>query len=223
MEKLHIIYWTVLIIGGYILGSVMFAREIPKLFGYGDITLTSDDGNPGAANAFKNCGVLCGSLCLFFDMLKGFIPVFLAYLIFGISSVQFSAVMLMPVLGHACSIFNHFKGGKCIATAFGVLIGCLPASYIGFLLAGLYILFSVVIKINPHRLRSIFTFLLFGAISLPLLISHRKNSIAYGCALISIVAIVKHTKYFASVKTADIENKECTENEEDPEIRKGNA
>lgn len=220
MERVHIFYWCFLIIGGYISGSVMYAREIPKLLGYGDITLKSDDGNPGASNAFKNCGVLCGSLCLFLDMLKGFVPVFAAYLIFGISSVQFAAVMFMPVLGHACSMFNHFKGGKCIATAFGVLIGCMPASYIVFLLAGLYILFSVFIKINPHRIRSILTFLLFGIISFPLLIAHRKTSVALGCALISSTAILKHTKRFSSAanESAEIESEKT-----DEEIREKRA
>lgn len=223
MDRLNTIYWIILIVSGYILGSVMFAREIPKLLGYGDITLKSDDGNPGAANAFKNCGVLCGSLCLFFDMLKGFAPVFLANLVFGISSVQFAAVMLMPVLGHAYPIFNHFRGGKCIATAFGVLIGCMPSSYIGFLLAGLYILFSVLIKINPHRIRSIITFMLFAFISFPILLLHRKGSVALGCVGISAIAIIKHTKHFAHVSAAVSEAENGETNGEDNEIRENHA
>jgi acyl phosphate:glycerol-3-phosphate acyltransferase len=196
------LYW-IIIACGYLLGSVMFSKEIPLLLGYGDITEKSNDMNPGASNVFKNCGIPCGIACLFCDMLKGFLPVFIANFLFGIDSVRFALVMLAPVLGHAFPIMNHLKGGKCIATSFGVLIGCFPSSYIGFLLAGLYIFFSVFIKINPHRMRSIVTFLLF-ALFAPLILHYfHQPYVALGCILISAVAILKHTKIF--VPDADAE------------------
>ncbi len=64
------ICWSALIFGGYLFGSVMFARDVPRLFGYGDIAAKSDDGNPGAANVFKQCGVsinkaVSSSICMF--------------------------------------------------------------------------------------------------------------------------------------------------------------
>ena len=46
MNKLNILFWAILMIGGYTLGSVMFSKEIPKLLGYGDITEKSNDRNP---------------------------------------------------------------------------------------------------------------------------------------------------------------------------------
>ncbi len=197
------ICWSALIFGGYLFGSVMFARDVPRLFGYGDIAAKSDDGNPGAANVFKQCGVSMGLLCLFLDMLKGFAPVYIAYRLFGISSVRFSLVMFAPVFGHACSVLNHFRGGKCIATVFGVLIGCLPATHVGFILAGLYIFFSVVVKINPHRIRSILTFAMFLVVSLPLLLYAKKFSVALGVTLISGTAILKHMKWFEKCHEAE--------------------
>lgn len=112
MNKLNILFWAILMIGGYTLGSVMFSKEIPKLLGYGDITEKSNDRNPGASNVFKNCGVVCGMACLFCDMLKGFLPIFIANLFFGIDNVRFAVVMMMPVLGHAFPALNHWKGGK---------------------------------------------------------------------------------------------------------------
>ncbi len=195
MNKPNVLYW-IIIICGYALGSLMFSKEIPRIFGYGDITKKSDDMNPGASNVFKNCGIPCGILCLFCDMFKGFLPVFIANCLFGIDSVRFALVMLSPVLGHAFPIMNHFKGGKCIATTFGVLIGCFPSSYIGFLLAALYIFFSVAVKINPHRLRSLITFMLFALLAPPILHFYHQPYVALGCILMSVVAMLKHTKFF---------------------------
>ncbi len=205
MNKLNILFWAILIIGGYTLGSVMFSKEIPKLLGYGDITEKSNDRNPGASNVFKNCGVVCGMACLFCDMLKGFLPIFIANMFFGIDNVRFAVVMLMPVLGHAFPALNHWKGGKCIATSFGVLIGCMPSSYVGFILAGLYIFFSVIVKINPHRIRSIVTFLLFAVIAPPVLFIYHQIYVALGCVFISAVAILKHTKMFVPETDAAVQ------------------
>ena len=118
------VVWTLHIVAGYLLGSIMFCRWIPKLVLHKDVCALSDDHNPGAANVFQHCGVPAGLLCLFFDLSKGFLPVYLAAHTVGIEPMQFAAVMMAPVLGHATAPFDHFSGGKCIATAFGALCPC---------------------------------------------------------------------------------------------------
>ena len=110
--------WLALILGGFMLGSVMFSRILPRLIKGKDVTKLSDDGNPGAANVFSTCGIVLGMLCLLLDMGKGFAPVLLAQHLVDIHSMRFSAVLIAPVLGHALAPLNHFRGGKCIATAF---------------------------------------------------------------------------------------------------------
>ncbi len=151
--------WLALILGGFMLGSVMFSRILPRLIkGKEDVTKLSDDGNPGAANVFSTCGIVLGMLCLLLDMGKGFAPVLLAQHLVDIHSMRFSAVLIAPVLGHALAPLNHFRGGKCIATAFGVTLALLPTTCIVLVLAGLYIAFSTVLKISPNRIRSIVTF-----------------------------------------------------------------
>ena len=105
------VVWTLHIVAGYLLGSIMVCRWIPKLVLHKDVCALSDDHNPGAANVFQHCGVPAGLLCLFFDLSKGFLPVYLAAHTVGIEPMQFAAVMMAPVLGHATAPFDHFSGG----------------------------------------------------------------------------------------------------------------
>ena len=130
---------------GYFSGSMLFCSLIPKHLKGIDIVAVSPDGNPGAANVFIHCGWELGLVCLFFDMLKGFIPVFAAVKLLDASDWQFVFVMIAPVLGHAFSIFNGLRGGKCISTLFGETIALLPVSPVAPVLAGIYIFFSTLI------------------------------------------------------------------------------
>lgn len=177
---------------GFLLGSVMFSRILPRVFLKKDVCALSKDKNPGAANVFVHCGVPMGLLCLALDMAKGFVPVFLASRTTDVQKLLFAGVMVAPVLGHALAVFNDFHGGKCIATIFGVLIALLPLTPSGWLLAGLYILFSGVIRVKPNRKCSLLTFTLFGTIAGVLLTRHGKFSIAVGCVVMAFLAILKH-------------------------------
>ena len=192
---MNALVWILLISGGFLSGSILFSKIIPKLLLHKDICEISDDGNPGAFNAFTHCGKGVGMLCLLLDILKGFIPVFLASMLMRTDGVLFTLAMIAPVLGHATGLFNRFHGGKCIAVSFGVMAGIIPVTWIGFaILAALYILFSTVIKINPNRLRSIIVYALFAVISSTVLSVIGLNAVAAGCGLIGMIAIVKHLK-----------------------------
>lgn len=63
---------------GYLSGSIMYAYWLPKLICGENITVNSSDGNPGTANAYKNGGFFIGTLVLICELLKGFLPVYLA-------------------------------------------------------------------------------------------------------------------------------------------------
>ena len=183
------VVWTLHIVAGYLLGSIMFCRWIPKLVLHKDVCALSDDHNPGAANVFQHCGVPAGLLCLFFDLSKGFLPVYLAAHTVGIEPMQFAAVMMAPVLGHATAPFDHFSGGKCIA--FGVLLALVPMPTV-LLLAVPYIFFSVVWVIKPNRVRSIVAFAVFAAVACTYYTVTGLRSVGMGCGLIAGVAIVRH-------------------------------
>lgn len=199
MKPHELLLWYSWIIGGFLLGGIMFSRLLPKLLMGRDITKDTPDQNPGAANVFATCGAAMGLLCLALDLLKGFLPVYMASRSLDAAQLLFAAVLVAPVLGHAVGLFNHLHGGKCISTAFGVLLALLPVSRIIFLLAGLYIFFSVFVKINPNRRKSILVFTLFGIISVIYFVLNGQQSLALGCGMIGIIGVLKHTHRFSVV------------------------
>ena len=186
--------WMLFILIGFAMGGIMYGRILPEKLSHTDVSALSPDHNPGAANVFTYCGWKMGLLCLALDMGKGFLPVFTACRLSGgdLTDPMIAPLMLAPVLGHALAPFSRKKGGKAIACAFGVLLGLLPGSAAVFVLAFLYILFSTLVKIDPHRKRSIVTFSLFGLIALVGGIFKAHFPVGLGCVLISVVVVIKH-------------------------------
>ncbi len=105
---------------GYLLGSILFGELIAKLKGI-DIRSVGS-GNVGATNVGRALGKKYAVLVFLLDFLKGFLPASLGAAVFGISSFSFFLVALSPVLGHMFPLFAGFRGGKGVATAFGVLL-----------------------------------------------------------------------------------------------------
>lgn len=143
---------------GYLSGSVLYARVFAKLFGKEGMLELSRDHNPGASNAFIYGGFWCGLLTLVFDLLKGFLPVFL-YLahcrLRGEAASGLAFVIAAPVIGHIFPLFYECRGGKGIATTFGCLLGLLPTWQPVAVLAVFFIFFSVVLQISPHFHRTL--------------------------------------------------------------------
>lgn len=179
------------ILAGYLCGSVLFGKLFSIQFGNVDIQVVSEDKNPGTYNAFHYGGFFCGVLTLLADLMKGCLPVFLCFRILGPDSILFSLVMAAPVFGHAFSLLNHGRGGKAIAVSFGVLLGLLPGYPIVFILVFFYLLFSLLIRLNPHSKRSVLTFSCF---LLTCLATVKNPAILGGCFLIAGIVIYKHLK-----------------------------
>lgn len=142
---------------GYIFGSILFAKVFSFMMNKPDIIKNSQDGNPGASNAFLIGGFWCGVLTLAADILKGFLPVF--FYMRSEPGGALAIVLAVPVIGHIFSVFNHFKGGKGIATTFGCLLGLAPHIFPAAMLALIFIFFSVIIKISPNYYRTLITYL----------------------------------------------------------------
>ncbi len=174
---------------GFISGSILYSYLIAKFLCGVDILNTSEDGNPGATNVFRYTKVIYGVLALVLDIFKGIIPVYIATKYLDIRSVYFSLVLVAPVLGHAFSPFFRLHGGKAIAVSFGSLLGLLPESYIVFVLAIFFIIFSYVLILRPNSVRSITVFSIF-AIYCARFVDLRP--IKYGCILIAATVVLKH-------------------------------
>jgi glycerol-3-phosphate acyltransferase PlsY len=121
MEKAVI--WAAWLFGAYLAGSIPFGFLIGKMRGVDVRTVGSK--NIGATNVFRTVGKKWGLLAFLCDFLKGFVPVLLAKKFGGEAHLPL-AVGLMTVVGHMFTCFMKFKGGKGIATGFGMLVGLLP-------------------------------------------------------------------------------------------------
>ncbi len=109
-----------MIICAYLIGSISSAILICRLLQLPDPRTTGSH-NPGATNVLRMSNKLTAASVLFFDILKGTIPVWGSYFL-GLEPVSLGLVAIAACLGHMYPIFFNFKGGKAVATAFGVLL-----------------------------------------------------------------------------------------------------
>ncbi|MFH1454404.1 MAG: glycerol-3-phosphate 1-O-acyltransferase PlsY [Armatimonadota bacterium] len=114
---------VLVITASYIIGAIPFGLIIGKIFKGIDIR-KEGSGNIGAANAFRTLGMVPGSLVLIFDILKGVAAVYIASTFMPENYAALFNVIagLAAIIGHNNSIFLNFKGGKGIATSFGVFL-----------------------------------------------------------------------------------------------------
>lgn len=113
-----------ILIMAYLVGSVPFAVVVSKLLGLQDPRLYGS-GNPGATNVLRSGNKTAAALTLIGDAAKGWFAVWLTIWV-GFSAPVIAAAALMVFLGHLFPIFLGFKGGKGVATAFGVMIAIEP-------------------------------------------------------------------------------------------------
>ena len=86
-------------------------------------------GNIGATNVTRILGKTLGSLTLLADSLKGWFAMCLASWVLN-DTAAIAGAGLMVFLGHLFSIFLKFKGGKGVATGFGIHIYVMPGATI---------------------------------------------------------------------------------------------
>lgn len=126
MELREILIFIGAILLSYLLGGISIARIITKREKK-DIE-NQGSGNPGTMNMLRTHGMGMGLFTLFCDALKGAVPALFGYLYFGqMVSIEMGYICiyafgLSAVLGHIYPIFNKFKGGKGIATTFGMFM-----------------------------------------------------------------------------------------------------
>lgn len=107
----------------YLIGSIPTAYIFGKLSKGIDIR-QHGSGNVGATNVFRVLGKGPGIIVLVIDILKGVLAVALIADLLGLTDILYRILLgLCAVSGHNWTIFLKFKGGKGIATSFGVLIG----------------------------------------------------------------------------------------------------
>lgn len=186
------------LIAAYLFGSIPTAVWLGQSF-YGVDVREYGSGNAGATNTFRVLGAKAGLAVMVIDILKGFTATNLAYFI-GASitgpanSVLFInyqlALGIIAVLGHLFPILAGFRGGKGVATLFGMVLAvhfqaamlCVLVFLIVLALtryvslssisAGFAFPFSVVFVFHT----SVRSILLYGiCICVLILVTHQKN------------------------------------------------
>ena len=116
-------YLNIILYAGlaYLIGSFSSAIVTCKIMGIEDPRKTGSN-NPGATNVLRHGGKKAAIITLTGDMLKGLIPVLLANQ-FQLDVLIIALVGLFAFLGHVFPVYYGFKGGKGVATYYGVILG----------------------------------------------------------------------------------------------------
>ncbi|MCA0383200.1 MAG: glycerol-3-phosphate 1-O-acyltransferase PlsY [Bacteroidetes bacterium] len=184
-----------LIVVAYMIGSIPTAVWVSKFF-FGIDIRDYGSGNAGATNTFRVLGTSWGSFVMVVDILKGVLASFLYlllpyYLTNQLDRTNFMIGLgLAAVLGHIFPIWAGFKGGKGVATVFGMVIAIQPLVAIAVVLVFLLVLYLtrfvslssilaslalpvliLVVFNEPELLYRIFAI----AVALLVIVTHQKN------------------------------------------------
>ena len=118
-----IITMAVLVVGGYLLGSVPAAYLIARAAGANVYEVGTR--NPGAANTFREVGRAAGAAVFGADVLKGALPVIAGRLL-DAPLPAIAAGAAAALLGHWLPVFMRFRGGAGLATAIGSGVALVP-------------------------------------------------------------------------------------------------
>jgi len=196
---------AICVVGAYLLGSVPFGVIIARAHGKDLRAIGS--GNIGATNVSRALGRKWGYTCFGLDVLKGLIPM-LAFRIIAppyasttLDAPSFLALWLLvgiaAIIGHIFPIYLGFKGGKGVATSFGVALGLWPYFTIGALIA-LAVWIAVVVTWRYISLASICAAVTFpvsltlGILAAPAWRAATLWPLLIAATLIPLLVIVRH-------------------------------
>ena len=111
-------------LAAYLLGSISTAYIVARSVKGLDIR-TVGSRNPGALNVYREIGVWAGASVLAIDALKG-VGVMVMVLALGLGNAAMFSGAIGLLLGHNWPVFLRFRGGKGVATIFGLSLGVLP-------------------------------------------------------------------------------------------------
>ena len=177
---------------GYFLGSIPFGLILTKISGLGDIRKIGS-GNIGATNVLRTGNKKIALFTLLLDGGKGALAIYLITIILpkvfdnNFNMIEFyqCTVGISAVVGHCFPIWLRFKGGKGVATGFGVILSL--NLNIGIVALLIWVLFVKVFKISSMSA-------LISYFVIPILMFYYETEIIYFLSsfLISLVCFVQH-------------------------------
>lgn len=148
MESLAGAVWLTLglvVVGGYLLGSIPFGLIATRLGGAGDIRQIGS-GNIGATNVLRSGRKDLAAITLIGDAGKGVLAVCLARWLTNDSGAMVALAGGAAFLGHLFPVWLGFKGGKGVATFYGVLLAA--AWPVGVLAAVTWLAMAFIFRIS---------------------------------------------------------------------------
>ncbi len=127
VNKIVFVPLALALVAAYVVGSIDFAVIIGRMHGV-DIHEVGS-GNPGTSNVLRTLGKGPAIMVLLGDTLKGVIGAAMGWVASGDANPLgpwVFAAGLAAVIGHCYPVFHKFRGGKGVATGFGVLIFTMP-------------------------------------------------------------------------------------------------
>jgi glycerol-3-phosphate acyltransferase PlsY len=123
------LYFVLAAIGGYLLGSIPFGLVLTRAAGLGDIR-SIGSGNIGATNVLRTGRKDIALATLLLDAGKAGLALLIARALAGANNpyqIEFGLIAgLAAFLGHCFPVWLGFKGGKGVATYFGLLLAGMP-------------------------------------------------------------------------------------------------
>ena len=158
-----------------ILLSILFKKKDPRKIGSKNI---------GATNVLRSGGWKLAVLTLFFDILKGFIPI---NIIITFNQDLLGVATMFVILGHIFPFWLKFKGGKGVATFIGVLLAYDIQYFLIFIITWL---FSALI-FRFSSLSAIFAIV----VNLIIVINVKENYFYF--LITSLMILLKHSSNFS--------------------------
>ncbi len=196
---MNIALFLITVVAAYLLGSI--PSSVWYGIGYFGIDVRKHgSGNAGATNTFRILGKRAGTIVMLIDVLKGWTATCLASLLFYMSTIGETELLMYKILfgiiaitGHIFPVFVNFKGGKGIATLLGMVLAIHPelalvciTIFILTLIASQYVSLSSILATlafpvlswigvfgQPEPLLIVFGFVMFILVVL----THQKNII----------------------------------------------
>jgi glycerol-3-phosphate acyltransferase PlsY len=157
MDDLLFIFVLIII---YLIAAIPSGVILSRLMGSEDVR-QKGSGNIGATNVYRVVGKLAGILTLIGDIMKGFLPLLAYKSWLAPTPTQLGVACAIAIIGHCYPVYLKFRGGKGVATAFGIFLVLSPQ-------AVLVVVVVFVITVAASRYISLGSVL--AAMSAPLLI-----------------------------------------------------
>jgi glycerol-3-phosphate acyltransferase PlsY len=171
----------------YLFGSIPFGLLITRAMGLGDIRKIGS-GNIGATNVLRTGRKGLAAATVLLDGLKGAAAVLLGSVAIGPLGVLVCGVA--AVLGHLFPVWLGFRGGKGVATGFGVLIAANPLA--GLICGAVWVAMAKIVKMSSAA--ALVSFLIAPAVFAVIAGDQRLTALA------AIVALLVWARHGANIR-----------------------